>query len=94
MLDIPLLFIYVLTYLFICHLVPAAAAACVKHPAGHATIIYLFFIYTIFIYHLVPVEAEYNRYPADNASHFNVICYLSIICYSVPAAAGAGGVLR
>jgi hypothetical protein len=46
----------------------SAAAACVKHPAGHAI------IYFFFIYHLVPAVAACMRYPADDYCH----CYVFI----------------
>jgi hypothetical protein len=44
-----------------------AAAACVKHPAGHAIINII-----LLIYHLVPAAAACVRYSADDAGH----CYL------------------
>jgi hypothetical protein len=47
----------------------SAAAACIKHPAGHDVIIILLFIYSC-IYHLVPASAACLRYPADVASHY------------------------
>jgi hypothetical protein len=59
-----------------------AAAACAKHPAGHAIIIFLLFVYLL-IHNLVPAAAACVRHPADDASH----CYFIIIYHLVPAAA-------
>ena len=51
------------------------AAACVRHSAGHAIILYLFFIH-----HLVPAAAAYVRHPAHDAGHYHFI-YLVFVIY-------------
>jgi uncharacterized membrane protein YtjA (UPF0391 family) len=42
-----------------------AAAACAKHPAGYANIIYLLFIYHLFVY-LVHAAAACFRHSAHD----------------------------
>jgi hypothetical protein len=56
-----------------------AAAACVKHPANHASH-YFFILYLFFVYHLVSATACV-RYPANDASLFLlfIIIYLLFI---------------
>jgi hypothetical protein len=59
----------------------SAAAACVRHPAGHAIII------SLSIYHLVPAAAACVRRPAHDAGHnefisLSFLYYLSLSAFS------------
>jgi len=56
-------------YYFLIYYSVSAAAACVKHPAGHANVICLF-VYLLSMYYLVPAAAACVRHPARDGGHF------------------------
>jgi hypothetical protein len=78
-------YLSLINQLIICYLMSsaAAAAACVKHPAGHA-IHYYFIKYSLF-YHLVSAAAACVRHPAGHA--IIVDLFIDLIYYLVSAAA-------
>jgi len=67
-------------YYFLIYYSVSAAAACVKHPAGHANVICLF-VYLLSMYYLVPAAAACVRHPAAVSCRPLSFIYLRSIIY-------------
>jgi len=71
-----LFFISSLTYYSV-----SAAAARVKHPAGHSNIIFSFMILS-FVYYVMPAAATCFRHSAHDSGHYDFISYFIYLLFS------------